>query len=1268
MDTQPPVVSSPARTTSPRWWLLGVLGAFVATAWALAGASPADAVPAGPGVVDVQQPDGTTIKVRQFGDEWYHGMETRSGHTILKHQGWWVYATRKADGTLRPTDLRVGEDRPTMRPHLRDAGRVAKAEQQRTELVRLASRTSDRNGAHPGVAAIGSQKVLVILVQFADQSNLGTTQTNWYNRYFGAGRSVVDYYKKNSYNQFTFTPAAESQGTANNGVVGWLTLPTNHPDERNQVERPVIRDAIKAADPYVNYASFDTNGDGTLQTTELHINVVMAGLEESISGDTHGNSIWANRWFLDEANTPTVDGKQVGNIGFLTYGEKHRVELINGTIDTHQAPTGIIAHELAHDLVLPDLYDTSDNTLGVGDWSLMGHGSWGKTPTDPSTYFGATPVMLDAWSRWTLGWITPHQMSGYARTSLKAASTGMGTNTTVQLLDNLNGPDWTWDTGSGRYYLVENRQQTGYDAALPAAGLLILKIDEYSDDNSSNQLVKVIGGSNLVVKDNYGDDTNVQVGSEWWNNGPGGSERVGVSRISASSDTMAATFTAPPSAAPANDNIAGAQVLAGWKPIPVQTTNAFATEETNEPSTPYGETCTVRETVWYRYSPPADGLLTLDIRNDNYGSARMVVYRGTPSDATRITCLGDGNPVPGIISDLRVTKGQTYYVQIGSVVGNNFQPWWGDLDLSLSLRPINDDLNGALSLAGRQTTRAIYTGTATAETTEPRNTDCPLIVNSVWYRYRPTHDSVVRFATTGSSFDTIASVWQSYRGAMTPIGCNDDASDRTLISLVDVTLQAGQTYYLQVGGAYGGGSLSMTMTAKPANDDFAQARSLTGPAGSSTSFTTNATKETGEPTHAGNGAGRSVWWQWTAQRTGQVTFDTEGSTGDTVLAAYTGSTVGGLTQVAANDDVTTDIYWSKVTFNTVAGQTYRIAVDNYGTASSDVQLKFHELSDLVVNASVQDVPGTTTFAYDVTVTRLAGAPAPVTVDIAVPTTVGTTTLPAGCTQDLLLRTVRCNLGTIVADGRGTVVLVVDPRSEGPHTAAVSLVTPDDYPAGNTASPTATPDFICDNDFTTFNDTVTGTTGADVLCGGGGADLLTGGRGNDKLFGGSGTDTISYSGAAGRMIFDLSHQDGSAAIAAPPIGFQLADGTDAGTGIERLIATPYDDSILGLVPVGRDLGADYITGGDGNDTIDGRGGPDYIYGGNGTDTIDGSAGIDRIYGEDGNDTLRGGDDADYLYGGAGNDSLIGGLGGDNLDGGPDTDTCVELSDTRLNCEG
>jgi thiol-disulfide isomerase/thioredoxin len=121
----------------------------------------------------------------------------------------------------------------------------------------------------------------------------------------------------------------------------------------------------------------------------------------------------------------------------------------------------------------------------------------------------------------------------------------------------------------------------------------------------------------------------------------------------------------------------------------------------------------------------------------------------------------------------------------------------------------------------------------------------------------------------------------------------------------------------------------------PANDNFANAIPVVGTNFSVHGSNVNATKEPGEPNHAHQPGGKSVWWTWQAPETGYATLSTLGSVSsvvagelDTLLGVYRGSVVSNLTEVAYNDDGPVDLT-SQVTFRAIAGEIYRIAADGY---------------------------------------------------------------------------------------------------------------------------------------------------------------------------------------------------------------------------------------------------------------------------------------------------------------------------------------------------
>ena len=132
--------------------------------------------------------------------------------------------------------------------------------------------------------------------------------------------------------------------------------------------------------------------------------------------------------------------------------------------------------------------------------------------------------------------------------------------------------------------------------------------------------------------------------------------------------------------------------------------------------------------------------------------------------------------------------------------------------------------------------------------------------------------------------------------------------------------------------------------AAPANDNFAKAAAFTNVVRQVTGSNVGATTELGEPSHAGNTGGASVWWAWVSPLTGTVEFDTASSSFDTLLAVYTGSSVASLSTVAANDDVNFPAdRTSRVVLNVTAGSTYYIAVDGYDGATGSILLNWSPL-------------------------------------------------------------------------------------------------------------------------------------------------------------------------------------------------------------------------------------------------------------------------------------------------------------------------------------
>jgi M6 family metalloprotease-like protein len=555
---------------------IGCLGSLVWVVICALWSASASAAPAAPVEVTLEQPGGRTFAAKPWGDEWTNGFETLEGFTVVRSResGAWEYAVKGPKGGLRASGQSATlEDPPSaadehLRPEetasnvpsspgLGSAALANAPSQGGSALESSTLRSSALASPNTGV-----QRSLVILVKFTNQAPVGSKPAQWRDRFFGDFNSVRDYYGEVSYGKLDIAPAAESHRAANDGVVGWLALDRKHPNTAGNTgiaNRLLTRDAVRAANRYVNFKAYDTNRDGYLSTKELHVTVIVAGRDASFGGG--GRSVWAHWDVLNPGEQPTVDGVVFGDDGhggaYTQFGEWH---------GDHMATIGIMAHEIGHDLNLPDLYDVDGSSEGVGEWSVMSTGCWLELP---GAHPGSMPAHPDAFSKTYEGWLAPVRVSGTGvATSIPQAETSA---TAIQLRDNPFGVDWTWfeSPGRGEYFLVENRQRVGYDAALPGAGLLVWHIDETqtasftANADETRKLVDLEEADGLQNLDTSrdlggnrgdgGDPFPGTSGKALFNatSDPdsklygGSSSGVAMSNISGASSTMSATITAP---------------------------------------------------------------------------------------------------------------------------------------------------------------------------------------------------------------------------------------------------------------------------------------------------------------------------------------------------------------------------------------------------------------------------------------------------------------------------------------------------------------------------------------------------------------------------------------------------------------------------------------------------------------------------------------------------------------------------------------------------
>ena len=166
------------------------------------------------------------------------------------------------------------------------------------------------------------------------------------------------------------------------------------------------------------------------------------------------------------------------------------------------------------------------------------------------------------------------------------------------------------------------------------------------------------------------------------------------------------------------------------------------------------------------------------------------------------------------------------------------------------------------------------------------------------------------------------------------------------------------TFTVRASNVWGSSTASLasnSVTVTASNDYFAGARVVSTTSGNLTDTNTSATVEPGEPAldTPGTGGGATVWYRYDAPGSGSLTVDTFGSSFDTVLTAYSGSTLSGLSRIVFNDDASSTLQ-SSINFNVTSGGTYYLRVASYGSSRGSIALKWSLASTCPVTPVVGD--------------------------------------------------------------------------------------------------------------------------------------------------------------------------------------------------------------------------------------------------------------------------------------------------------------------------
>jgi len=446
-------------------------------------AKAAIAVPACPVGAEVLQPDGTSITVFLRGDEYVHWNESEDGYLITKNEtsNEWVYmaeeaglpvASRHVVGEADP--VAVGASRPNK---VKLSAAAARSRTERFESELLPAFTSQT----------GTMYNLVVLVNFSDLAVAYSRQS--YDDLFnqvgyaadGAAGSVKDYYHEISYNSLTVQSTVVEAVTLDNGYAYYGANDVFGNDIR---PREMVQEALaKLETRGFDFSALDGDGDGWIDG----LTIIHAGGGEEYS-DNDEDYIWSHQWGL--SSMVTYDG-----VSMQIYHTEPARRGWDGDLSSQGITRiGVICHENAHFLGLPDLYDYDYDSKGAGDFCLMAGGSWNGDS-------GTSPAHMSAWCKSDMGWVLPTVISSDGVYPLERVE------------DNSQIFKLQGGFSSNEYFLVENRQGWGFDSGLPGSqrGILIWHVDELQPNNDDQTHYKVdleegSGTQDLELNLNEGDD------------------------------------------------------------------------------------------------------------------------------------------------------------------------------------------------------------------------------------------------------------------------------------------------------------------------------------------------------------------------------------------------------------------------------------------------------------------------------------------------------------------------------------------------------------------------------------------------------------------------------------------------------------------------------------------------------------------------------------------------------------------------------------------
>ena len=398
---------------------------------------------------------------------------------------------------------------------------------------------------------------------------------------------------------------------------------------------------------------------------------------------------------------------------------------------------------------------------------------------------------------------------------------------------------------------------------------------------------------------------------------PGEDYYIYVTGFSTNSGDFDLTITCDNINVPDNDDCANAEAINCGDTVSGTTDDA-----TSESLDFCGTSLSSAPGVWYSIEGTG-GEMTASLCGSSYDT-KIGVFDGS---CGALSCIAGNDDSCGLQSEVSfdTDEGSTYYIYVTGFSSNS-----GDFDLAITCEDTTPPVPTC------DAAEAVDCGSAVSGDTgngAVNDLSCDGVNLStapgVWYVIDGS-DLLVTVDVDGHSYDAQVGVFSGSCDNLTCVAANNNAVPTTRDASVSFAAYAGETYYIYVSGLSGSnGAYDMSVSCAILNDSCADAE-LIGCDDTVTGSTENATPNSDTPYCGGSFASPRTAWYAIMGDDSEMTLSLCGSSYDTKIGVFDGS-CGALSCVAGNDDDCG--LQSEVTFQSVAGVTYYIAVSGWSTFS-----------------------------------------------------------------------------------------------------------------------------------------------------------------------------------------------------------------------------------------------------------------------------------------------------------------------------------------------